>query len=476
MTGSGGARPPRLYWSVERPVALAAMASAGAVAMALAAALSTGGHVSPDSMQQLFEAQSGRSVSWNPPFMSALLWLFGVDAEAGAGLATAIFVGVVVVALWTAPVIVVLAHSAQRVNLLALGACIALMLNPVVVIYAGIVWKDVLFGAFTVIAAAVGMAALGVRSSGGRLALALLAAAVVGLLPLVRQQGWVVGPVLVFLPLLAVAWTEGLSARTRGVRCALVVAMVLGSHALAAAWTSSVITGSKGKDLSEGVSAIQRFDLAGIEAFSRDGPLVRAGAPPAALTELQHHYTPERIDFLDRTPSLKAFLESRRESLGDDWMSAIATDPVAYLTHRSEVMLALLGAHPAGACLPVHFGVDGFAHQMEALVMQRSADVIDRRLYQLAKPWFGTPLFKHASYVALLGLILCAVALRRKGRSRAALLLVGASVMLFYASFVPTAIACDFRYLFPAIPLLTLLATALLLGWSEATESSEALT
>jgi len=73
-------------------------------------------------------------------------------------------------------------------------------------------------------------------------------------------------------------------------------------------------------------------------------------------------------------------------------------------------------------------------------------------------------------------LILCTVALRRRGRSRAALLVVGASVMLFYASFVPTAIACDFRYLFPAIPLLTLLATALLLGWSEATESSEALT
>lgn len=476
MTQSPGTSRPHPAASVGRPVALAAMASAGAVAISLAAALSTGGHVSVDSVEQLFEAHSGQSVSWNPPFMSALLDLFGVDAQGGAGLATAVFVGVVALALWSAPVIVVLARSANRVNLLALGACVALMLNPVVVIYAGIVWKDVLFGASAAIAAALGLAALGVRTPRGRFALAVLAAAVVGLLPLVRQQGWVVGPVLVLLPLLAVAWTRGLPYRARGVRCALVVATALVSHAVAAGWSASVITGGDGKDLSVGFRAIQSFDLVGMEAFSREGPLVRAGAPAAALAEVQHHYTPERIDFLDRTPALSAFLASRSGSLGEDWTSAIAADPRAYLTHRAEVMRALLGGHPAGACLPVHLGVDGFDHQLSALGMERGVDAIDRQLYQLAKPWFGTPVFKHASYAILLALILCAVAVRRRGRSRLSLLVLGASVVLFYASFVPTAIACDFRYLFPAIPLLTLLAAALLLGWSEATESSEDLT
>jgi len=476
MTQSPDELRPHAVGSVGRPVVLAAMASAGAVAISFAAALSTGGHVSMDSVQQLFEAHSGRSVSWNPPFMSALLDVFGVDAQGGVGLATAVFVGVVALALWSAPVIVVVARSANRVNPLALGACVALMLNPVLVIYAGIVWKDVLFGASAAIAAALGLAALGVRTARGRFALAVLAAALVGLLPLVRQQGWVVGPVLVLLPLLAVAWTQDLSLRARGVRCALVVAVALVSHASAAAWSASAIRGGDGKDLSVGFRAIQSFDLAGMEAFSREGPLVRAGAPPQALAELQHHYSPERIDFLDRTPALGTFLSSRGEAIAEDWRSAIVADPLAYLTHRAEVMRALLGGHPAGACLPVHFGVDGFDHQLAALGMERGVDAIDRQLYQLAKPWFGTPVFKHGSYAILLALILCVVAARRKGRSRLSLLILGASVMLFYASFVPTAIACDFRYLFPAIPLLTLLAAALLLGWSEATESSEVLT
>jgi hypothetical protein len=475
MTQSAAKRPPLSLWSVDRRTALVAMASAAACAMAVASALSTGGHVSTDSVQQLFEAQTGRSVSWNPPFMSALFALFGADAHAGAGLATAVFVALVAVALWSAPVTVALARSAERVNVLALSACVALMLNPVVLIYAGIVWKDVLFAAFTSIAAAAGLAALGVRPAGGRIALAAIAALVVGLLPLVRQQGWVVGPVLALLPLLAVVWTEGLSSRAKSAAFGLVLVSFLVSHSLAAGWSASVVAGSEGKDMSVGFRAIQSYDLAGMEAFAREGPLVRAGASPAALAELQDHYTPERIDFLDRTPALSAFLASRGGSLGEDWKSAIIDDPAAYLTHRGEVVRALLGGHRVGACLPVHFGVDGFDHQLEALGMARGADAIDRQLYQIAKPWFGTPLFKHASYVVLFGLTLCAIALRRKGRSRISLLLVGVSAVLFYASFVPTAIACDFRYLFPAIPLLTLLAVALLLGWSEATESSETL-
>lgn len=49
-----------------------------ALLLAIAAlALHLPGEVSFDSSVQLLEAQTGVSRSWNPPFMSALLQLFG---------------------------------------------------------------------------------------------------------------------------------------------------------------------------------------------------------------------------------------------------------------------------------------------------------------------------------------------------------------------------------------------------------------
>lgn len=460
-------------WLIPRSTALAMLACASTVALALSAALSTGGHATIDSVQQIYEALSGTSVSWNPPFMSALLQSLGVNNFVGAGISTAVFVAFVCIAFWSVPLLIAFTGRSSRISLPALLACLLLVLNPVLIIYGGIVWKDVLFAALVSMGTAMALLSLGAKAGWARVVFAILAVCIIGILPLVRQQGWVIGPVLLALPVLAMAWTGSWTTRRRVVFSLAMILVCVLAHSWGRHWSGSLISGSEGQEMSVGFRSIQSFDLAGMEAFSRDGPLVGLGASPEALEELQQHYTPERIDFLGLTPSLKALLSSRQETLAADWLNAIMEHPSAYLTHRGEVLKALFGGHSAGACLPVHFGIDGFDHQLNPLGLVRGSDVIDIHLFKLSIPLFETPIFKHWFYLGILIAMALLILVYRRGRTRIALLVVGGSTALFYLSFVPTAIACDFRYLFPAIPTLTMMAAAYFFGWSEFSQQEE---
>ena len=103
------------------------------------------GHLSMDSSLQVYEAQTGRSVSWAPPFMSALLRWFGGGPEA-----TTVFVALC--ATFTYGGFVLALRAAQRIangpmpwSWLRTAAAGVLLLNPIVFLHVGIIWKDVLF-------------------------------------------------------------------------------------------------------------------------------------------------------------------------------------------------------------------------------------------------------------------------------------------------------------------------------------------
>lgn len=465
MSRLASAAWPELLQLPRRP-AVGVFTAAAVAALAFAAALSTGGHASTDSIQQLYEAQTGASISWNPPFMSALLQVLGASPLAGAGLSTALFVALTCLAIWAPPVALALAGSAPRVSIPGWLLCIALVVNPVLIAYAGIVWKDVLFGALAGGAMAAGLLSLSGATVTTRLAWMACCAVLVGVLPLIRQQGLVIGPVLLLLPLLCCMRMTRIATSRRVMLAVAVVALAIGTHAAGKAWASAKVPGNDGRSMSVGFQSIFKFDLAGMEAFARRGPLVELGAPAEALVELQQHYNPERIDFFDRTPALVAFLRGHSGTLPTIWVQSLIAHPLAYLSHRREVLAALAGLRNPRACVPVHLGFDGIPAQMAALGLMPGTDMVDRGLYQSLKPMFDGPLFRHVTYIAILVGFVAAVTLQRRRTTRAALLLSAGAVGLFYASFVPTAIACDFRYLFPAIPCIAVLLSAYAFGWS----------
>ena len=459
---------------VPRGVAWVLLAALSAACAVVVWRWATAGHLSTDSIQQMFEALTGRSVSWNPPFMSAFLGVLGGDQSGEAERASGRFVMLMTGLLWGAFGLAAATSMRRRVSLPALLAVLVLLANPVLLVYAGIVWKDVFAAALLLLSTVLGVVALGSPNATLRLVLSLLAMAVLGLLPHVRQQGVFLAPWFALLPLMALAWAPGWRRRSRAGAIVAAIALALLANAATAHWAEQRIVGNDGLDMSFGFTAIYGFDIAGIEAYTPDGPLVEAGAPSEVLAEIDRHYTPERIDFLDRTPALGAFLNRYRgDELRALWFEGVKRHPQAYLTHRRFVFERLLGIGGVMGCVPVHLGVSGIPGQLTALGLTEEIDSSDRELYASLKPLFYTPVFGHWFYLAGLLVMALFIAWRRRGRTRLVLLAIVAGALLFYGSFVPTGIACDFRYLFPAIPIVTLLAVLLLLGWREASDQAQ---
>jgi hypothetical protein len=115
--------------------------------------------------------------------------------------------------------------------------------------------------------------------------------------------------------------------------------------------------------------------------------------------------------------------------------------------------------------LPIHIGVEGNADYLAQVGMEQGRNQRTQLIYDIARGFFATVLYRHVFWFSLLAVVvvLGAVAcLQRRLLVIGGLIALAAS--LLYASYLPTAIAADFRYLFGGIPLVMLLALVVLLG------------
>lgn len=434
-------------------------------ALALALALSTGGHASVDTVQQLAEAWQGRAESMHPPLMSAFLSLAGGAHDAGFA-PRALWAAVLLqgLLLWGGFALALAAPSAAgSVSRWRRGMACLLLLNPVLVVYTGIVWKDVLFAGLLLAAVACLLRAWSALTPRAVLGWAAAAVAVIVLLPQVRQQGIVLAPMLIVLPCIAVARAGG-----GGVVRRLGVLVVVGILAFAGAraFADASIRGAGNRAAELGWMHLMRFDLAGIEARVGRGPLWRLPLTPMQIAEVEARYSAERVDPLNQAEAYDGWARAHRgEALRGVWLAAIAEHPWAYARHRLEASAALLGCGDIRRCLPLHVGVEGLPRHLDVVALPAGTDALDRWLYAKLSPTFPW-LFRHAAYAGLLLLVAGVAAAQWRRPGRRLLLSIAASLFAFIVVFTVTGIACDFRYLFPALPATTLLAVALLLDWS----------
>lgn len=429
----------------------------------LALALHSPGHLSVDSTIQLHEAYSGRISSWAPPFMSALLSWLGPGS-----VATALFVLINTAATYGA--LWLSARPAQDTPWpwWRLPVALLLIANPVVFAYVGAVWKDVLLASLCVLALGLTVAASRVATPRARATLAGLALVALLPIPMVRQQGILLLPVFALSPALLIA---GLAppARRGWALAAVAVAVLAGHLLLRLAVAASFMHGPDGRDLAVGARIIRTYDLVGIQARTgAEGPLARAGAPAAVLAAIPHAYGGDRVDRISADPAIGGYFKTldgaRIEAM---WWDAVRAHPVAYARHRLSAFAWLLGLRDPRRCLPVLVGVDGIPEFLAESRLRAENEPRDDWLYDKYKRLFDTPLWQHWSYVLLLGL--AAVAAWRRGpQTRRLLLPWVAGLGLFVAAFLPTSIACDFRYLYLVPPTLTALLLALLVPRQDA--------
>jgi hypothetical protein len=433
--------PRRMGWRTGLAVALVV-----AVQAAIGLYLGLPGQLSTDSIIQLYEGRTGTFISWNPPLMSLLL---GALDRLGSGP-----VGFVLLsqAMLSAATALALSRAAAVAGWrLAIAAVI--LLNPVVLFYAGIVWKDVLLAHSAVL---LYMLLAWMRFHGKPLTVprALLLGALLIVVAGARQQG-----PLFALP--AALWAGSMLRSSRSARIAVTLAFLaipIGANRLVDGYASRHRVDPNLDAVTFGLRYLIEFDIAGILAHRGQLP---AQTPTEVADDLRAQsltYSRYRVDTLG--PAFHYWTLDDRAALAL-WRDVVAANPGPYLRHRAELFTALLGLADMSQCLPLHSGISGpVVHPAvgrdlnAALGLAPGSTHAVQAVVDYGIPLTRTPLFVHAVYVAVLAVV-AAVLVRRREFVPVTL---AACAVLLLGSYLVLGIACDFRYAYPLTVTTTILA------------------
>lgn len=400
------------------------------------------GHLTFDSVIALMQGRSGVQETWAPaPFA----WALGLADRAHAG--AAVYVVVVAAILFAS--LLALPRLRPRISWAAPVLAAVVMLTPQVVLYQGIVWRDVLF-ANLVVAGFVLAAHGAARWSQGLPWASLLGAAFcLGVAAAVRQNG----VVLALAGVVAVAWTaRGFGGRiwTWGL-AGLVTVGLAGVLVMMIAQPPTPKTSLR---KNTEVLILQHYDVVG--AAVREPGLklsAIAAADPEAARIIEHnartYYLPSRIDPLDSDTTFRiALWRTPDPAMHAQWLDVVTDHTGAYLAHRADVFRWLIAAPDRKLCVPSAVGVTGPPEMLAALGMKPRADARDTDLHRYANLVLPTPVYSHLVWALLGAAAVVFLMLRGDPADRVmAALVVGA--LAFAASFFVISVACDYRYLYP---------------------------
>ena len=401
------------------------------------------GQMSLDSVVALTEARTGVRQTWAPPMASWLLKPFD-GLVAGTGLYVAASCAVLFFSLMS------LSRLRSRTSWWAVALGALLVLTPQILIYQGIVWRDVLFANLS-LAGFVMLAHAG-PSAADRQPFAPLLGALVCLTmaALVRQNG----AVLLLAAAGVMAW------RVRAAGWKAMVGWGLGSLAAAAALAfilNPLATPTRVKPgLRPGAEALilEHYDIVGAKAHVRRLKLKEiAKVDPAAASRLETEaakvYSASRVDTLDYDPAYGRTLWHLPDAvMHAQWRRIITHYPAAYLVHRADVFRWTFLTPRLEMCLPVTVGVSGPEGLLRDLNVQTGIDPKDQGLAAYALRFYGTPVLSHLTW-ALVSMVVIVWLLRRRDPADLAIVGLQAGVLAFTASFFLIGVACDYRYLYP---------------------------
>lgn len=401
------------------------------------------GHLSPDSISQLFEGRMGTRETWGPAAYASVLAIFD-SIVPGTGLYL-VASGFILFAS-----LLGLRGLRPRASWTAVPVALLMVASPAILVFQGIVWKDILFanlgigGFFLLARASVSWPARRppwIVLAGALLALALAAQ--------VRQNGIILAP----FAALAIAWTVRGEGWRRSLAWSLgsLLAIVVASHLIGLA--SQPAKAGPDKASGVGVRILEQYDIIGAVAHDPTLQLrVFNAADPEAQMVIRARgaplYTPVRIDYLDADPAVGAVLWRQSDQVvRDQWLDIVLHHPRAYLAHRLDVFRWVFLTPKIDSCLPLFVGVDGPADTLKKLEIAGGKDASDRAIYNYGTWFLDGPLYSHLSY-ALTALLTAGVLLLRRDRADVVMVAMLAASLAFAGSFLAISIACDYRYLY----------------------------
>lgn len=313
----------------------------------------------------------------------------------------------------------------------------------------GIIWRDVLFAAAWILAAALAWAAAD-RSKAARAGLTIAALALVTFGMLLRPNALFAAPVLAIHAL----WPQTFRLK----RAAL---LYLPAAVLFYASVPLVYYVALDAKKENPLHSVFVFDLGGISHFAKENAFPVTWAPEQNALVLEHCYQPTLWDlYWNRDPCkfVMAKLEGEKifgtPALSDAWRRAILRHPLAYLQHRAAFTgTFLLGDNLTLWTLDVE-------DPRKYLYTDRPAFMTLRAIDDALK---HTPLMRAGTWF-MLDLLIVALAWRRRA-SAAGAFAIGAcgSAAIYILTFSIVGVAPDFRYAYWGV-LAALASAAVLLA------------
>ena len=400
------------------------------------------GQMSYDSVVQLADGRSGHYDSWHPVVMAWLLGLFDA-AVPGPGL----FLAFTSMLLWGAWLILL---RIGRPGFSAALLLLAILLTPQLVLYQGIIWKDVLLADAGVAAfAALAAAAAYWANARARWTWLALCAVLLGLAMLARQNGFLLAPIAALS--LGIIAARG-AARRAGWRYGM---SLLAASLVVASFANFALSfrSDGGQGAEAQLHLALTYDLAG--AAKRD-PRIRFSTLEAKAPGLDRAirkdgvalYSPHLVDTLESSPALLAEIgRAPPGTIFTAWRDLVLRHPALYLTMRWPVFRWVVAPPDLLQCHPDVVGVDGPKEVLAALGLHAEMRPQDRFLYFYVARFIGTPVLSHILF-AVLALIALLQLIRRGQSSDIAIAGLLAGALVFALSFYVISIACDYRYLY----------------------------
>jgi hypothetical protein len=368
---------------------------------------------------------------WQSPAMT-MLWRFINPAAPG----TASMFLLIITAYWLA--FGTLAFALVRRSILLALLLPLLALTPPAFVFAGIIWRDVLFSVTWLLAGSIAFIAVE-RGAIARLSLQSLALALCGFGVLLRPNALIAAPLLAAYTI----WPNQFGWKRTAI---MFVPAMIAFFAL----VQFVYYGALGATRQHPLQSIMVFDLGGISHFTKQNQFpVRWNEAETALL-LNVCYKPTEWDiYWTRTPCqfVMQKLEKEEKVFGTPavtsaWAGAIVHHPIAYLEHRTAFMWNFL----AGSNLTMWL-ID-VNDSMKTPFPDRPAFVAVTAIHDALKP---TPLFRAGTWL-LLCITMCGFGWSGRDRPEGAYLIgVCGSAVVYVLTFYAVGVASDFRYAYWAV-------------------------